>query len=158
MDTGQQTKVLGLKEENISFALNRLFSIPFVFDGSLEIKNEFKMLFNELDIKIHEGGRILNICDNCSKGDAMKIILEKLTNDTKKKYHSIVVGDSSNDISMLKLSNQPCVVPLPNKDHMKNLKIKNIIIAKDFAPQGWREVVLKSLQKINFKFKEDNYG
>ena len=158
MDTGQQTKVLGLKEENISFALNRLFSIPFVFDGSLEIKNEFKMLFNELDIKIHEGGRILNICDNCSKGDAMKIILEKLTNNTKKKYHSIVVGDSSNDISMLKLSNQPCVVPLPNKDHMKNLKIKNIIIAKDFAPQGWREVVLKSLQKINFKFKEDNYG
>jgi predicted mannosyl-3-phosphoglycerate phosphatase (HAD superfamily) len=78
--------------------------------------------------------------------------------DIKKKYHSIVIGDSPNDISMLDLSNQPCVVPLPDQENLKKLKLKKVIRANQVAPDGWKEVVLKSLDRINFKLKEDSYG
>ena len=63
--------------------------------------------------------------------------------------YTIVVGDSPNDISMLEQSNQPCVIPLPNRDNLIDLKIKNIIRAKQCAPKGWEEIVKFSLKKIN---------
>ena len=157
MNASKQSKVLGLNGEKLTSALNRLYSIPLILNGSIEIKNELVNIFNDLDIKLHEGGRVINICDNCSKGDAMKIILKKME-DIKKKYHSIVIGDSPNDMSMLALSNQPCVVPLPDHQNLKNLKIKKVIRANQVAPDGWKEVVLKSLDRINFKLKEDSYG
>lgn len=157
MNTSQQSKVLGLNGEKLTSALNRLYSIPLIFNGPIEIKNELISIFNDLDIKLHEGGRVINICDNCSKGDAMKIILKKMEG-IKKKYHSIVIGDSPNDISMLALSNQPCVVPLPDEENLNKLKLKKVIRANQVAPDGWKEVVLKSLDRINFKFKEDSYG
>ena len=157
MNASKQSKVLGLNGEQLTSALNRLYSIPLIFNGPIEIKNELISIFNDLDIKLHEGGRAINICDNCSKGDAMKIILKKME-DIKKKYHSIVIGDSPNDISMLALSNQPCVVPLPDQENLKKLKLKKVIRANQVAPDGWKEVVLKSLDRINFKLKEDSYG
>ena len=157
MNASKQSKVLGLNGEQLTSALNRLYSIPLIFNGPIEIKNELISIFNDLDIKLHEGGRVINICDNCSKGDAMKIILKKME-DIKKKYHSIVIGDSPNDISMLDLSNQPCVVPLPDQENLKKLKLKKVIRANQVAPDGWKEVVLKSLDRINFKLKEDSYG
>ena len=157
MNASKQSKVLGLNGEQLTSALNRLYSIPLIFNGPIEIKNELISIFNDLDIKLHEGGRVINICDNCSKGDAMKIILKKME-DIKKKYHSIVIGDSPNDISMLALSNQPCVVPLPDQENLKKLKLKKVIRANQVAPDGWKEVVLKSLDRINFKLKEDSYG
>ena len=157
MNASKQSKVLGLNGEKLTSALNRLYSIPLIFNGPIEIKNELISIFNDLDIKLHEGGRVINICDNCSKGDAMKIMLKKMEG-VKKKYHSIVIGDSPNDMSMLALSNQPCVVPLPDHENLKNFKIKKVIRANQVAPDGWKEVVLKSLDRINFKFKEDSYG
>ena len=157
MNASKQSKVLGLNGEQLTSALNRLYSIPLIFNGPIEIKNELISIFNDLDIKLHEGGRVINICDNCSKGDAMKIILKKME-DIKKKYHSIVIGDSPNDISMLDLSNQPCVVPLPDQENLKKLKLKKVIRANQVAPDGWKEVVLKSLDRINFKLKEDSCG
>jgi D-glycerate 3-kinase len=157
MNASKQSKVLGLNGEKLTSALNRLYSIPLIFNGPIEIKNELISIFNDLDIKLHEGGRVINICDNCSKGDAMKIILKKMEG-IKKKYHSIVIGDSPNDISMLALSNQPCVVPLPDQENLNKLKLKKVIRANQVAPDGWKEVVLKSLDRINFKLKEDSYG
>ena len=157
MNASKQSKVLGLNGEKLTSALNRLYSIPLIFNGPIEIKNELISIFNDLDIKLHEGGRVINICDNCSKGDAMKIILKKMEG-IKKKYHSIVIGDSPNDISMLALSNQPCVVPLPDEENLNKLKLKKVIRANQVAPDGWKEVVLKSLDRINFKLKEDSYG
>ena len=84
MNAKKQSKVLGLNGEQLTSALNRLYSIPLIFNGRIEIKNELISIFNDLDIKFHEGGRVINICDNCTKGDAMKIILKKME-DIKKK-------------------------------------------------------------------------
>ena len=53
---------------------------------------------------------------------------------------------------MLDVSDQPCIIPLPNKKNLRHLKIK-IIRATQTAPQGWEEVVRTSLKKINFELE-----
>ena len=52
----------------------------------------------------------------------------------------------------LKQSDQPCIIPLPNKDNLIDLEMKNIIRAKKYAPKGWEEVIKSSLKKININF------
>ena len=82
----------------------------------------------------------------------MKSVVKKLRAEVKSNPYTIVVGDSPNDISMLKQADQPCIIPLPNKDNLIDFEIQNIIRAKNYAPKGWEEVVKSSLKKINVNF------
>ena len=149
----EQMKILGLNKKYLPFALNRYYSMPLVFEGSKEIKNEFTSLLKTIGMKLHEGGRVYNISDDCSKGKAMTTLIEILENDLDYKTHTIVIGDSPNDISMLKVCDQPCVIPLPNKNNLCHLKDHKIIRATQSAPMGWEEVVRASLKKINFELE-----
>ncbi len=153
MSSIEQMKILGLNKKYLPFALNRKYSMPLVFDGSKELVDEFTVLLKKIGMKLHEGGRIYNICDDCSKGKAMTTLIEKLKNDFNFKSHTIVIGDSPNDISMLDVSDQPCIIPLPNKNNLSHLKNQKIIRATQSAPQGWEEVVRASLKKINFELE-----
>ena len=153
MTSTEQMKILGLNKKYLPFALNRDYSMPLVFDGSREILNEFTRHLKKIGMKLHEGGRIYNICDDCSKGKAMTTLIEMLKNELKCKTHTIVVGDSPNDISMLNVCDQPCVIPLPNRKNLSFLKDQKLIRATQTAPKGWEEVVRASLKKINFELE-----
>ncbi len=153
MSSIEQMKILGLNKKYLPFALKRNYSIPLVFEGSKDIVKEFTNLLKDIGMKLHEGGRIYNICDDCSKGKAMMTLIEKLKNEFDSNSYTIVVGDSPNDISMLNVSDQPCIIPLPNKKNLCHLKDKKIIRATQSAPQGWEEVVRASLNKINFELE-----
>ena len=153
MSSIEQMKILGLNKKYLPFALNREYSMPLVFDGSKELVNKFTVLLKKIGMKLHEGGRIYNICDDCSKGKAMTTLTEKLKNEFNSNSHTIVIGDSPNDISMLNVSDQPCVIPLPNKKNLNYLKGQKIIRATQSAPRGWEEVVRASLKKINFELE-----
>ena len=123
MTKEKQMKILGLNDKYLPFALDREYSIPLIFEGSQQVIDEFSSFLKSLGLKLHEGGRVFNICDDCSKGFAMNRIVEKLKNQHDANPHTIVVGDSPNDISMLIQSDQPCVIPLPNRNNLINLKI-----------------------------------
>ena len=153
MSSIEQMKILGLNKKYLPFALSRDYSIPLVFDGSKELVKEFIGHLKKSGMKLHEGGRIYNICDDCSKGKAMKTLIKMLKNEFNSNSHTIVIGDSPNDISMLNVSDQPCIIPLPNKNNLCHLKGQKIIRATQSAPQGWEEVVRASLKKINFELK-----
>ena len=153
MSSIEQMKILGLNTNYLPFALNRDYSMPLVFDGSKELVNEFTSFLKKNGMKLHEGGRIYNLCDDCSKGKAMTTLTKKLKNEFNSSSYTIVIGDSPNDISMLNVSNQPCIIPLPNKKNLCHLKDKKIIRATQSAPQGWEEVVRESLKKINFELE-----
>ena len=148
-----QMKILGLNKKYLPFALNRYYSMPLVFEGPKEIKNEFINLLKKIGMKLHEGGRVYNISDDCSKGKAMTTLIEILKKDLDYKTHTIVIGDSPNDISMLNDCDQPCIIPLPNKNNLCHLKDQKIIRAIQSAPQGWEEVVRASLKKIKFELE-----
>ena len=146
LKTSEQIQILGLPKEKLVKALKRNFSIPMIFNGNNEEKKCLKNLIKKLDMKVQDGGRVLNLGDDVSKGKAMSFFIKNLSKITNKNYTVIGVGDNENDISMLDKSDYPCIV----KNGELNINNENnYLFSKNEAPIGWTEVVEKTLNKIH---------
>ena len=143
----EQIKIFGLPENKLNQVYNRSCTIPIIFEGNNEEKLSLKnmLLKNGLDFK--DGGRVINLGDRINKADAMKKITLMLETKFKCKLKTIAVGDNYNDLEMLQNSDIPCLVK-NDKFLNENLQIKNLIISKQAAPEGWVEIVKLALEKI----------
>ena len=75
MNKNVQSNILGLSKNDLSFALDRKFTIPFVFKGSKNEKVELNKILKINGLTLQEGGRVVNLCDNVSKAKSMQIFL-----------------------------------------------------------------------------------
>lgn len=135
------------KDANFSVAKAELakakaYNESFIFD---EAKDKEAILFEKIREKgfsFTHGGRYYNIHGkNASKGNAVKI----LTQLFKRKYgvlKTIGVGDSTNDIPMLKAVEQPAIVK-NKKGTWLDLSLPGLYKADGTGPEGWVEVVEK---------------
>ena len=143
----EQIQIFGLPENKLKNVFKRTCTIPIKFVGNNEEKLLLKNMLSEIGLDLKDGGRILNLGDRINKADAMKKIIIMLQQKFKSKPKTIAVGDNHNDLEMLKNSDIPCLVK-NNKFINKDLQIKNLIISKQTAPEGWVEIVKLALEKI----------
>ena len=143
----EQIEIFGLPENKLKQVFKRTCTIPIKFEGNNEEKLRLKNILLENGLDFKDGGRVLNLGDRINKADAMKKIIFMLKNKFKFKPKTIAVGDNHNDIEMLKISDIPCLVK-NDKFINKDLQIKNLIISKQTAPEGWVEIVKLALEKI----------
>ncbi len=143
----EQIQIFGLPENKLKQVFKRTCTIPIKFEGNNEEKLRLKNILLKIGLDFKDGGRVLNLGDKINKADAMKKIIFMLQNKFKSKPKTIAVGDNHNDIEMLKISDIPCLVK-NDKFINKDLQIKNLIISKQTAPEGWVEVVKLALEKI----------
>ena len=54
-------------------ALNRKYTIPFVFEGTKNQRNELSKIIKNEDLYLQEGGRVINLTDRVSKAKALQI-------------------------------------------------------------------------------------
>ena len=147
LTTSEQIQIFGLPENKLKNVFKRTCTIPIKFVGNNEEKLLLKNMLSEIGLDLKDGGRILNLGDRINKADAMKKIIIMLQQKFKSKPKTIAVGDNHNDLEMLKNSDIPCLVK-NNKFINKDLQIKNLIISKQTAPEGWVEIVKLALEKI----------
>ena len=146
----EQTQIFGLPENKLKQVFKRSCTIPIIFEGNNEEKLSLKNLLLKIGLDCMEGGRVLNLGDRINKADAMKKIIQMLETKFKFKPKIIAVGDNHNDLEMLQNSDIPCLVK-NEKFLKKNLQIKNLIVSKQAAPEGWVEIVKLALEKIKLK-------
>ena len=77
MNKENQSNILGLSRNNLIYALDRKFTIPFVFEGTKNEKIELNKILKIKDLTLQEGGRVINLCDNVSKAKSMQMICIK---------------------------------------------------------------------------------
>ncbi|MHC1610946.1 MAG: mannosyl-3-phosphoglycerate phosphatase [Candidatus Methanospirareceae archaeon] len=131
-----------LSVEEAERAKEKEYNESFIFD---EPKEKEAVLFEKIREKgfaLTHGGRYYNIHGkDADKGEAVKI----LTRLFEKEYgvvKTIGIGDSRNDIPMLRAVEQPALVK--NKDgRWLDLSLPNLYKAKGEGPEGWAEVVEK---------------
>ena len=146
MEKKTQKEVFGLSDKNLRNVLNRSYSTPFLFKGNNEQKKDLFKIVKNVGLSLHEGGRVINICDNVSKLKAMNRVI-KIIKKTENEIKTIGVGDNFNDLDMLRNSNIACLV-FNDQFLMEPININNCIVSKQSAPLGWEEVVKMALDKI----------
>ena len=143
----QQLDILGLPSDKIEYAIQRNFTLPFKFNGDKNQKEKLKNIIKSIGLTLQEGGRVINLCDKVSKSQAMKNVIKVLKKVNKKKLVTVAVGDNFNDLEMLTNSDFPCLV-FNDKFTLEKININNCIVSKEPAPEGWSEIIKKTLDKI----------
>ena len=157
MDRGAQQACLGLGTTALDRAMKRGFSLPFTFSGFASDLQKLKYLAANAGLSVQEGGRVFNLSGFHDKADYLPAI-RKCVSKSKNTPVVIGLGDSKNDIKMLKQADVSCVIPNEN-GYFLNLGNGNYptIIAPRAAPLGWLDAVMEALSL--FPVKEGvNYG
>ena len=147
METKKQSLIFGLDYEKLNLALDRKYTIPFIFNGTKIEKNQLSKIIKTEGLFLQEGGRVINLTDRTNKAKALQVFVRFY-----KKYHknvkTIAVGDNYNDLEMLKISDYPCLV-FNDEFTLDEIPINNLITTNKPSPQGWADVIKMALVKIN---------
>ncbi len=142
MSVEQIMKFTGLPYEKAKLAKEREFTEPFLIKDESLIP-ELQKLALEEGIKITKGGRFYHFIGiNQDKGKAVEIVINIFKENIDKDIISIGLGDSQNDIPMLKKVDIPVLIPKPDGSY-ENIDLPNMIKAPYQGSRGWNEVILK---------------
>ena len=147
MDKKKQSLIFGLKDEKLNMALDRKYTIPFVFEGNKGEKNELFKIVKNKGLALQEGGRVINLTDKADKAKALQVFV-RFFKKNNKRVKTIAVGDNYNDLDMLKTSDFPCLV-FNDKFTLDKIPIYNLITTNKPSPEGWADVIKMALVKIN---------
>lgn len=138
-----------LTQEKAQKAKTRLCSEPLIWEDSEENLREFKILLKKKGLKLLKGGRFYHLMGNTDKGNAVR----KLTGLYKTKFpevqfKTIGIGDSPNDIELLREVNFPVLVQRPDGSYIDIPAEIEVILADGIGPIGWNSAVTELLSKV----------
>ena len=92
MNKKEQEKIFGQKDNKHKDALDRKYTLPFLFRGDKNEKNKLLKILNSNSLTLQEGGRVLNSCDSSTKVKSMNRVI-KILKKTEEKIKKKEVGD-----------------------------------------------------------------
>ncbi len=134
----------GLPLNMAAHAKAREFTEPFTIEHEGRIRFLEKTAL-EAGIKITRGGRFFHFigCGN-DKGEAVKLTKAVFERNKRKQELTIGLGDSLNDLPMLKQVDIPVLIPHPDGSY-EDISLPNLIHAPFPGSKGWNETVLNIL-------------
>jgi mannosyl-3-phosphoglycerate phosphatase len=135
-------ELTGLSGGDLKRSRNRLFSLPLLRDAQAE-----HIISHEIPgsgLKILTGGRFTHLLADTDKGKAVQIIRDKLTDSS---WVSIGLGDSPNDLELLKAVDIPVLVRKSDGTYDKSIRLSKMMISRNNGPQGWNDCVLKIVRE-----------
>ena len=147
MDKKKQSIIFGLEDQKLEMALDRKYTIPFIFDGINSEKNELFKFVKKIGLVLQEGGRVINLTDKVNKAKALQVFV-RFFKKNNKNLKTIAVGDNYNDLDMLKESDFPCLV-FNDKFTLDQIPINDLIATNKPSPEGWADVIKMALVKID---------
>ncbi|MBU1713213.1 MAG: HAD-IIB family hydrolase [Proteobacteria bacterium] len=137
----------GLSEAEAIQAKMREFTEPFVMED-ISVLLELKEAAKVRGLIITRGGRFFHLMGKGQdKGRAVEIATQIISKNLWDKVVSIGIGDSANDIPMLKCVDIPVLIPHPD-GRFENLDIKNLMRAGQPGSKGWNQIMIDILSNI----------
>ena len=144
----EANKLTGLSGDSLTLMRDRHWSMPFL-NPPKDIEKNLNNLCKKYRVNIYKGNRMSHLLSiNSNKGKA----INKLINQSKNSEVKIIgLGDSPNDLPLLKKSNYKVVIPGingPNKTLIDELKSENFILANKPNGFGWSEEIIKLINVL----------
>ena len=95
MDKKNQSLIFGLESEKLKMALDRKYTIPFLFEGSKSEKNELSRIVKNKGRDLQEGGRVSKVTDKENK-DKENQVMVRCWKKKNKRGKTNADGDKQN--------------------------------------------------------------
>jgi len=156
MDTAQVSALTGLSIEQSKLALSRQYSDPIHFTGDAKQQSEFVELLESLEYQVLIGGRFIHATKGNNKGQAQHWLLNEFKKAFNNPFTVIALGDSHNDIAMLKAADIAILINNPGSKVQSDIKQKAWQISDKPAPEGWvQEVAALTVIKSHLAAKQE---
>jgi mannosyl-3-phosphoglycerate phosphatase len=111
----------------------------------------FRRRAQERGYTVQRGGRFWHFTGSCDKGLAMSVLIGFYRMAWQTRIFTIALGDSANDLTMLRLVDRPILIPKPDGsfDNDVTKAIPRIARASKPGPHGWSVSLLRALQGHN---------
>lgn len=144
MSDVELSKYIGLDQRSVLLAKQRDFTEPFLLEDETKLE-ELERLAEGYQLKITQGGRFYHLMGELQdKGIAVRETVELFEKFYNEKICSIGLGDSENDLAMLKRVDVPIVIQKYDGSHLET-GLENIQKSSFIGSKGWNEMVLKNV-------------
>lgn len=137
----------GLSGEEAERAKEREYSEPFVVQGKAtsEDMHRFLHLIQEKGMTYTRGGRFHHVMGATDKGKAVRVLTETMRSH-RHGLRTVALGDSPNDISMLRAADIPILVQRPDGTYADLPPEIKCYRAPGVGPNGWAAAVQMLLE------------
>ncbi len=136
--------VTGLKLKQATLASMREFDEPILLKNPMDDSKIFCKKASDLGLDCVYGGRFMHLFLGGNKGRAVEIALS-VYRGLMGHIFSIALGDSPNDISMLKVVDKAVLMQDKDGTYIKGLDHPDLIKVEGNGPEAWNRVVLSIL-------------
>ncbi len=147
MSVKEISKYTSLDMEQAANAKKRIFTEPFILDDISELE-KLKKMANKDALEVVKGGRFYHlITKGQDKAKAVRYVKKYYEEKLGYTCATIALGDSANDLSMLKSVDIPILIPHIDSSYL-SCDIPGLIKAQKPGPAGWN-IVLKEYFMAN---------
>ena len=136
----------GFSLDQGKLAKKREYDEPFILENEAT-KEAIQEIAGRSNLNISRGGRFYHLIGQNDKGKAV-LMLRDIYKVKSKNLKTIALGDSFNDLPMLKVVDFPILVKKPDGSYDPSVKLDNITLASGAGPTGWSDALLKLLDKL----------
>lgn len=146
MNPKEISSLCGITYRDAELAKWREYDEPFYFLKSVDedTLKQIKTEFAKRGFNLVRGGRLFHLTGQNDKGKAVKILTDLYQQQFNTKCKVIGLGDSMNDLPMLKACDVPILVKKPDGSYDKDVvsEIKPNF-ADGIGPEGWNKAILE---------------
>lgn len=149
MTDDEVARETGLSVREAHMARQRETGEPFRFTSANPAAiRAFLRRAQERGYTIQRGGRFWHFTGSCDKGLAMSVLIGFYRLAWQTRIFTIALGDSANDLTMLRLVDRPILIPKSDGSFDEDVTnaIPRIARASKPGPPGWCASLLKALQ------------
>jgi mannosyl-3-phosphoglycerate phosphatase len=145
LKTKQIASLCNLPYQEARSAKKRDYDEPFYFLDEIKPKERkaIEREFKKSGLKLTKGGRFFHLLGANNKGKAVRLLSGMYKRNWNTDPLTVGIGDSLNDLSMLKAVDIPVLVKRKDntydKEILKRLKVQK---ARGIGPSGWNRAVL----------------
>jgi mannosyl-3-phosphoglycerate phosphatase len=128
--------------EEARLAAKREYSEPFVFSDTAARFRLLSHLLQKKGLRITQGGRFYHLTGQSDKGAAVEILKQIYAKTyPDKRIFTAGLGDSANDIPMLRQVDIPIVIRKKTGAWARMEGIEGVVYSDKVGPKGWAETV-----------------
>jgi len=145
MTASELAESTGLSLPQAERSLQREFDLPFRILSQNYSRRQLEEKVQRVGLRLTQGGRFFHLSKDCEKGEAVAQLIEIYQINHGDPVHSIGLGDSHSDLSMLREVHVPVIIPNPHSMAPLSDELPAAQRAHAPGPKGWNDVVLSLL-------------